>query len=155
MVIHVPVTFDAKGNITDWGSIGGTAGTIKPRIPQAGSGTRSFFLAQLQALNGGTAVTLGASVAEVQEHDPAPIQNDPDVIAPFSIGRAGLAGSALRVESGFNADRALYNVVRGTDVGNADVLAVFGENGFLCSDKASYSVGSTYYADGGMLKVVT
>ena len=28
------------------------AGTIKPRIPQAGSGTRSFFLAQLKALNG-------------------------------------------------------------------------------------------------------
>ena len=25
---------------------------------------------------------------------------------------------------------------------------------FLCSDKASYSVGSTYYIDGGMLKVV-
>ena len=25
---------------------------------------------------------------------------------------------------------------------------------FLCSDKASYSVGSTYFVDGGMLKTV-
>ena len=25
---------------------------------------------------------------------------------------------------------------------------------FLCSDRASYSVGSTYYVDGGMLKTV-
>jgi NAD(P)-dependent dehydrogenase (short-subunit alcohol dehydrogenase family) len=25
---------------------------------------------------------------------------------------------------------------------------------FLCSDRASYSVGATYYVDGGMLKVV-
>jgi hypothetical protein len=25
---------------------------------------------------------------------------------------------------------------------------------FLCSDKATYSVGSTYYVDGGMLKTV-
>ena len=40
--------------------IGGTAGVIAPKIPQAGSGTRSFFDAQLQAMNGGVAVTLGA-----------------------------------------------------------------------------------------------
>jgi len=26
---------------------------------------------------------------------------------------------------------------------------------FLCSERASYSVGSTYYVDGGMLKVVS
>ncbi|MGE3293139.1 MAG: short-chain dehydrogenase, partial [Geminicoccaceae bacterium] len=25
---------------------------------------------------------------------------------------------------------------------------------FLCSDRASYSVGSTYFVDGGMLKAV-
>ena len=26
---------------------------------------------------------------------------------------------------------------------------------FLCSDRASYSVGSTYYVDGGMLRTIT
>jgi len=25
---------------------------------------------------------------------------------------------------------------------------------FLCSDRASYSIGSTYYVDGGMLRTV-
>jgi 3-oxoacyl-[acyl-carrier protein] reductase len=25
---------------------------------------------------------------------------------------------------------------------------------FLCSDKATYSVGSTYYVDGGMLRTI-
>jgi ABC-type phosphate transport system substrate-binding protein len=129
-----------KGNVTDWNQVGGTSGIIVPMIPQAGSGTRNFFLAQLKALNGGVDVSLAASVQEVQEHDPAPIQGNANAIAPFSKGRAGLAGTALRVETGFSADRALYNVVRGTDVANADVLAVFGENGFLCSDKATASI---------------
>ena len=129
-----------KGNITDWAAVGGTTGTIKPRVPQAGSGTRSFFLAQLKALNSNVDVVLGGSVAEVQEHDPAPIQNDPDVIAPFSKGRAGLSGTALRVEGGFNADRALYNVVRQADLVNADIQAMFGSTGFLCSDKATASI---------------
>ena len=76
----------------------------------------------------------------MQEHDPTPIQGNSNAIAPFSKGRAGLAGSALHVETGFSADRALYNVVRGSDVSNADVLAVFGENGFLCSDKATAAI---------------
>jgi ABC-type phosphate transport system substrate-binding protein len=129
-----------KGNVTNWSAIGGTAGTIKPRIPQAGSGTRSFFLAQLKALNGNVDVVLGAGVGEVQEHDPLPIQNDADVIAPFSKGRAGLSGTALRVETGFSADRALYNVVRQADLVNPDITAMFGSDGFLCSDKATASI---------------
>jgi 3-oxoacyl-[acyl-carrier protein] reductase len=37
--------------------------------------------------------------------------------------------------------------------GSAEELASFFV--FLCSDRASYSVGSTYFVDGGMLKVVT
>jgi ABC-type phosphate transport system substrate-binding protein len=121
-----------KGDITDWGAVGGTAGqTIAPKIPQAGSGTRSFFTAQLTALNGGVAVSpVGA---EVQEHDDTAIKNDPNAIAPFSLGRAKLLGTTLRIEQGWKADRALYNVVRGPDLGRADVQAVFGSDGFFCS----------------------
>jgi ABC-type phosphate transport system substrate-binding protein len=129
-----------KGNVSNWNQVGGSAGVIAPMIPQAGSGTRNFFLAQLKALNGGVDVTLAGTVTEVQEHDPAPIQGNANAIAPFSKGRAGLAGTALRVETGFSADRALYNVVRGADQGNADVLAFMGEDGFLCSDKATASI---------------
>lgn len=126
-----------KGNITNWNQIsGGSAGTIAPKIPQAGSGTRSFFVSQLKTMNGGVDVTLGGAVAEVQEHDDTAIKSDPNAVAPFSEGRAGLLGTTLRLETGWKADRALYNVVRGTDVGNASVLSIFGEDGFVCSIEA-------------------
>jgi hypothetical protein len=84
-------------------------------------------------MTGGVAVTLGASVTEVQEHDDAKIKGDADAIAPFSQGRAGLLGTTLRLEQGFSANRALYNVVRGTDLGNALIQGAFGEAGALCS----------------------
>ena len=121
-----------EGGITDWGTIGGTPGTIAPKIPQDGSGTRSFFLAQLTAIKGST-VNLAGSVAPVQEHDDTFIKSDANAIVPFSVGRAKLLGTTLRIEAGWKADRALYNVVRGADLGRADVQAVFGENGFVCS----------------------
>lgn len=131
------------GSITDWSAVGGTAGTIAPKIPQAGSGTRSFFTAQLQAINGGVAVTLAVSVAEVQEHDDTLVKNDPNAIAPFSVGRAQLLGTTLRIEAGWRADRALYNVVRGADLGRADIQAVFGSDGFFCSTAARTLIESS------------
>ena len=79
---------------------------------------------------------LGGSVAEVQEHDPAPIQNSPNAVAPFSIPRNTAGGSLLRIEGGFVADRAIYNVVRGDDVGKPEILAIFGDAGFICSAAA-------------------
>ena len=39
-----------------------------------------------------------------------------------------------------------------SQLGSAEELAHFFV--FLCSDKATYSVGSTYFVDGGMLKTV-
>jgi len=123
-----------KGTITDWSAIGGAAGAIAPKIPQAGSGTRSFFIAQLTAMNGGTAFTpIGA---EVQEHDDTEIKSNPNAVAPFSVGRAKLLGTTLRIEAGWKADRALYNVVRGADLGRADIQAVLGSDGFFCSTGA-------------------
>jgi ABC-type phosphate transport system substrate-binding protein len=125
-----------RGDVTNWSQLGGANGAIVPLIPQNGSGTRSFFLAQLQAENGGTAPTLAGTVTDFQENDDTQIRNNPNAIAPFSAGRAALLGT-LRVEGGFSAQRALYNVVRGPNLGDAGVQAFFGPNGFLCSTDAT------------------
>ena len=125
-----------NGSITNWSTVGGTAGAIAPKIPQSGSGTRKFFEDQLKALNGGTAVVLAGTVAEVQEHDDLLIKGDANAIAPFSKGRAELLGTTLRLETGWSADRALYNVVRGADVAKPEVLAAFGPSGYFCSAAA-------------------
>ncbi|WP_344257240.1 substrate-binding domain-containing protein [Terrabacter carboxydivorans] len=124
-----------KGDVTNWSAVGGTAGTIKPLIPQAGSGTRSFFLAQLKALNGGVDVVLGSAVTETQEHSDKDIKNDPLAVAPFSVGRSRLLGT-IRIESGWEAARAVYNVVRDADRANPNVQAIFGTDGFICSPQA-------------------
>jgi ABC-type phosphate transport system substrate-binding protein len=125
-----------KGTFTNWNQLGGPDAAIAPKIPQAGSGTRSFFIAQLQAIQqalGEGTSTITPVGAEVQEHDDTAIKSDPNAIAPFSIGRAKLLGTTLRIEAGWKADRALYNVVRGADLGRADLQAAFGSDGFLCS----------------------
>jgi ABC-type phosphate transport system substrate-binding protein len=128
-----------KGNVTNWSQVGGSPGVIKPLIPQSGSGTLSFFTAQLTAANGGVAASLAGTVTSVTEHDPGPIQNDPNVIAPFSLAKkigAGGVGNAVATEPGFSADRAMYNVVRQANVGDAAVTAAFGPNGYFCSATA-------------------
>lgn len=135
-----------KGDVSNWSEVGGTAGVIKPKIPQAGSGTRSFFTSQLTAMNGGTPVTLAASVGETQEHDDTLVKNDPDAIAPFSVGRAELLGTTLRLTAGWKADRALYNVVRGADLAKPEILALFGSNGFVCSDDAAELIEDAGFA---------
>lgn len=130
------------GSIKNWSEVGGTAGVIAPKIPQSGSGTRSFFVAQLQSMNGGTAVALASNVVEVQEHDDTTIKNDPNAIAPFSVGRARLTGGTLTflnqdtATGGYSAKRVVYNFVRGTDVAKPEIQALFGESGFFCSTAA-------------------
>ena len=125
-----------NGTVTDWSQLGGAAGAIVPMIPQTGSGTRSFFTDQLKAANGGNPVVLTGSVREVQEHDATPIQGNANAVAPFSTGRNTVAGSPLRIEGGFVASRALYNVVRQADVAKPEITSIFGESGFVCSAAA-------------------
>lgn len=130
------------GQITKWnqipGNAGGSSATIKPYLPQTGSGTRSFFVSELKAGNGGVDVVLAGAVGSVQEHDPAQIQSDPDAIVPFSTARAvTLANpSAIRLEDGYRARRAVYNVVRNADKDSAWSTALFGTGGYLCSAAA-------------------
>ena len=137
-----------KGTTTNWNQVGGSNGTIKPYIPQAGSGTRSFFDAQLKALNGGVAVTYGADVNDtMHENTDDVLKNDADAIAPFSVGKRNtLFPTTVKLESldngngGWSVKRALYNVVRSADLGDATVgprlQAVFGADGFICSTAA-------------------
>lgn len=128
-----------NGTYTTWnqipGNSAGSTATIKPLIPQSGSGTRAEFEKQLKAGNGGNAVTLAPSVVEVQEHDPAPIQNDPNAVGPFSTGRAASAPT-IKLLGGFSYQRALYNVLRNADASKAGYLAIFGPDGFICSPAA-------------------
>jgi len=122
-----------QGSITTWGAVPGYSGpaplaTIHPFIPQAGSGTRNFFLADLQAANGGTAIVLGTNVQQMQEHDPTPIKADPDAIGPMSTGRAsvlntGYCGPAnqnviklLTAAGTYSTSRGLFILVRQRDV---------------------------------------
>lgn len=100
-----------------------------------------------------------SGTVSVEEHDPTLIMNDVDAIEPFSLGRAEMAnggvGSAtqfnhlVRIEGGWSADRALYDVVRGRDVAGADTTPwlwgsdggqlekLFGPTGYICSDDAT------------------
>jgi hypothetical protein len=97
-LVHI---YQCDTGYTKWSdtAVGGTsANAIHPLIPQTGSGTRNFFLADLQAANGGTAVTLGACVRTVQEHDPTGIFADPspaDAIEPFSSARLHLLNTPI------------------------------------------------------------
>ncbi|GGD07757.1 Ig-like domain repeat protein [Nocardioides daphniae] len=148
------------GDITDWSAVGGKAGTIVPLIPQAGSGTRSFFEGELTTMNSGVKVTLSKAVKEVQEHDDSPVKDDPNAVAPFSVGRAGLLGT-LRVTKGFEAARALYNVVRQADVAKPEITSIFGPTGFVCSPAAAPLIADAGFeqllsqAEGGACGVAT
>ncbi|HKT04260.1 MAG TPA: substrate-binding domain-containing protein [Rugosimonospora sp.] len=122
-----------SGVHTTWSQVPGYTGangsaTIHPYLPQTGSGTRNFFLADLQAANGGTAITIGSNVLSMEEHDPTNIQNDANAIAPFSTGRFAMdqggyfgAGkqnvvSLLTASGTYNTTRGLYIIVRQRDV---------------------------------------
>lgn len=113
------------GTITDWAQVGGKPGTIHAYVPQSGSGTRDFFTGQLKNVNGGADVpgtslhdkqwnpgTSSYDGAKIQEHNPASIKDDPNAIAPFSLGRIALTGNLVKAVKGFQADRAVYNYVR-------------------------------------------
>src|SRR5262249_53735708 len=91
--------YKCSAGATDWNSFNPAApvgSTIIPEIPQSGSGTGDTFRADLQAANGGTAVTLGGCVQTVEENAPTSItgaSTPANAIAPFSSGRIALFNS--------------------------------------------------------------
>lgn len=97
-----------------------------PKLPQAGSGTRTFFLAQI----GVAESEIGTCVDQtVQEHDPAAVAGNAEALAPFSTARwsnnpvtpttppsSTVDIAATTTTAGvFFASRTVYNVVRKAD----------------------------------------
>jgi ABC-type phosphate transport system substrate-binding protein len=136
-------------------AVGGTStDVIQKVIPQAGSGTRSFFEAQLGIADN----QLASDVIVAQEHDPVPIAANADRIGPFSSARfthtnpAGIQldgpvptctfhPTTCSGPTGFFATRNIYNVVRldpNTFLVPAKFNAMFGDGSgtgtpFVCS----------------------
>lgn len=168
---HAPASISAAdmvkiydGTYTNWSQLGGTSGPIKAYVPQSGSGTRSFFEAQLKAANGNVTVVIPGTILTSQEHDASIF--DPtnatygadaiNAVSPFSTGRAGLSPTLVHLEGGFSAQRALYNVVRTADLSKAWFSSIFSSNGYLCSTSGKGAIeaaGFTQLAlpdDGGV-----
>ncbi len=139
------------GTATQWNQLPdnptASTATIHAYIPQSGSGTRKYFA---QLVNGSASetdptwnsivkdVAVSDPSQKIEEHDPTWIQGDPDAIAPFSVARANtLPNPGVIVQTGgFSAQRAVYNVVRSSDLGASWVSSAFGSGGFFCSDTA-------------------
>lgn len=155
-IAHVKTGFDGPAGLsaaqlikiyqcqdTTWDQVGGTStATIHPLIPQSGSGTRSFFLSDLQAANGGNAITLGACVRTVEEHDPTGIYSDPspaDAIEPFSAGKIAL------INSGYFANGVSYSGTGGATAYTPNYLTL--ESGTPSDGGTNYnSTRGLYFA---------
>ncbi|HVX54116.1 substrate-binding domain-containing protein [Nocardioides sp.] len=153
------------GVYTNWSQLGGKPGAIHALLPaNPSSGTRKTFTTTMlkgwgganpDAANGGTNLfgsdvsttwTDGAGAShQVIEHDPTPVADDPNAIAPFSWGRVALTGNLVNVENGIRYDREVYNYFRTSAApesagvpsswlaGSPLVESIFGENGWICS----------------------
>ena len=138
-----PTRQHLQGHLTNWSDVPGSAASTassRPKIPQAGSGTRSFFAAQLKPRERRRRrSTLGRHAsAEVQEHEPAPRSRATPTRSRRSRRAAPTCSAPpLRVEEGFSANRALYNVVRGADVGTSRrSRPSSARDGYVCSTAA-------------------
>ena len=126
----------------NWTEVGGsTSGTIVPLFPQPSSGTGATFFAALKTANGNVDVAPPACGTQVQENDPSQIKDNVNAIAPYSEGLAGLTNGLVRIVNGWGQPRALYNVVRGSDLSDGTkgpiLQSVFGKDGFVCSNAAT------------------
>jgi ABC-type phosphate transport system substrate-binding protein len=136
---------------TDWSDFGQPAGHILARVPQAGSGTRSFFLASI----GETEAQLQAAIAqpdsvcsvtEVEEHDPKAVIGKPDAIAPFSFARYKILPPKTKKKltyaadkgAPFNVTRNVYNIIRTADAGTLGKY--FDSNGWICKSAAAKKI---------------
>ncbi|GAB3451859.1 substrate-binding domain-containing protein [Actinophytocola sediminis] len=126
------------------------------KLPQDGSGTRTFFLAQIGVSESeiDDAVAAGCVDDTVQEHDASAVDGDEFALAPFSEARfrenppnptnppSASIDLASDLDSGaFYVTREVYHVVRDTEVNDAAIQAVFGPGGYLCTELADGEQG--------------
>lgn len=98
----------------------GSGADIVPYIPQAGSGTRSFWLSTvLDGVAVGTAVSDTYSGGSVQEHDGAVLAAVENAIAPYSIAQFIAQGNSAQLE-------ALYPVTVNDRRNGAELATVNG-----------------------------
>lgn len=127
-------------------------GGFAAKIPQAGSGTRTFFLGQINVSEAEVAQAIeDGCVEEVQEHDAAAVDGDPTALAPFSTARYEVnpvdpnnppsANVSLASGAGvFQVERLVYHVIRDADWTNparTDLQNVFGPSGLVCTALAA------------------
>jgi hypothetical protein len=128
-----------------------------PKLPQTGSGTRSFFLAQIGVADN----EVGSCVQQnVQEHDATPVVGDAVALAPFSTARfvnnppspANPPSNVVDIAANaptagvFYTTRTVYNVVRKADYDapGSPLPAIFGPDaagtagGFFCDRYARF-----------------
>ena len=134
-IVHSSGTYDGPAGLsatelaniydctyTKWsdipGNSSGSTATIHALIPQSGSGTRNFFLADLVAAKPSFVLGTTCGIRTVEEHDPTGVYGDPkpaDAIEPFSSGKLALINSGYFTNagyanaSGFNAYSASPN----------------------------------------------
>ncbi|MFJ1758519.1 hypothetical protein [Kitasatospora sp. NPDC088134] len=159
---------------TNWASLGGAAGTVKPYLPQAGSETRAAFLKAIGDPVLGGCVLVGPAEDEGTD----PVLNDPDVLFPYSAGHwvgqanghstatddkgpltlrsvngvAPLTGTGTLnpAFAGAPFGRVLYTVVRSGDwtassPRSTALHAVFGPSGWVCSTAGRADTASYGY----------
>ncbi|WP_433272020.1 hypothetical protein ACQPZF_14960 [Actinosynnema sp. CS-041913] len=164
---NVPTTLTTDALNKIYKSAAGSADcTYTAYLPQAGSGTRAFFLASIGVTTPGTCAKDTFAGAPVQEHSAAPLVGDPNAIAPFSVGRAvgittikvntvddsvrpvGLPanvtarvnpadGQAVTTGGVVAYDRPLFNVIRKADKTVSKFSAFFGSLGYICTNANS------------------
>jgi ABC-type phosphate transport system substrate-binding protein len=87
---------------TNWNQVGGSSAPIVPVLPQAGSGTRSSFLAMLGITTPGPCVVNGSVNVPNATSNPLPIEENTGV-SPTGSGGSYLTGNAYEFASNPNA----------------------------------------------------
>ncbi|MDT4916361.1 MAG: hypothetical protein QOH89_1061 [Pseudonocardiales bacterium] len=127
------------------GNSGGSTDAIVPLIPQPGAGVRTVFTNALKAANGGTAVTLAATVRNVQQNDPTtitglPADEKPNAIVPFPVGRYALLSSGY-----FHDPSSPYNVTTPPAALSAAGLQLEANSGTAGDSNPVFGAAIAYY----------